>query len=239
MSGGPARGHCALSGGMRRFVRWSVRVLLGLVAVAVVLAGAAIFMRDTIMKEVFTRRLRGATGMKVEVASVHVGMDAPTLTILGLRLYNTADFGGGLCLDMPELRVEYDRAALGRRIFHLTLARLDLSGLTVVKDKKGRINFETLKKAEKATAARESWGSGFKFDGVDTLELSLGKFHLSDLASGHEQVIDFGITNQVFHHVKTEADLSALSLLLALRGASSSGDAGFDMGSLLKTLTSH
>jgi hypothetical protein len=142
---------------------------------------------------------------------------------------------------MPELRIQYDPAALRQGNFHLPRVRLDLAGLTVVKNKQGRINFETLKKKEKEEqkAARRSLSAGFKFNGIDTLELSLGKFHVTDLASGHEEVIDFGVTNQVFHNVKSEADLNGLGLLLALRGASSAGSSSMDMGNLLKTLTAH
>jgi hypothetical protein len=222
---------------MRRLVRLSLRVFVCFVIAGVGLIVAAILLRDTILKEVFVRRLRGATGMEARVTAVHVGFVSPTLTILGLRLYNTADFGGGLCLDMPELRIEYDPAALRQGNFHLKMARLDLAGLTVVKNKDGRMNFEALKKKDVERAVRNSFSDGFKFNGIDTLELSLGKFRLANLASGHEEVIDFGITNQVFYNVKSEADLNGLGLILALRGAASSGNSGIDMGSLLKTLT--
>jgi hypothetical protein len=221
---------------MRPSVRWSLRVLLGFIVVAVGLVVAAILLRDTLLKELFLRRLHEATGMEARVAAVHIGMQSPTLTILGLRLYNTPDFGGGLCLDMPELRIEYDPAALREGNFHLPRVDLNLAGLTMVKAKDGRVNFEVLKKKESEAVTHGSAAKGFKFNGIDTLELSLGKFRLNNLATGREQVIDFEIKKQIFKNVKSEADLSGLGLILALRGGSSSGNAGIDLTTLLETL---
>lgn len=222
---------------MRRFLRWSLRLLICFVLVAVGLVIAAIHWRDALVREVFLRRLRQATGMEASVATVHIDMHSPTFTILGLRLYNTADFGGGVCLDMPELRIEYDPAALRQGSFHLPRVDLDLARLTVVKNKQGHINFEELKKKENETIRHDAASTGFKFNGIDTLELSLGKFHVADLASGHEEVIDFDLKKQVFHNVKSEADLNGLGLILALRGGSLATNSGLDMGALLKTLT--
>ena len=48
------------------------------------------------------------------------------MSIEGLKLYNAPAFGGGICLEMPELHVEYDTAALRSRQLHLTLMRLDV-----------------------------------------------------------------------------------------------------------------
>ncbi|MGO8699178.1 MAG: hypothetical protein ACLQVY_15835 [Limisphaerales bacterium] len=224
---------------MRRLVRWSLRILLGFIVVAVGLVVAAILLRDSLLRELFVRRLHAATGMEARVKAVHIGMRSRTLTILGLQLYNTPDFGGGLCLDLPELRIEYDPAALREGSFHLPRVDLDLAGLTFVMNKNGQNNFEVLKKKEKENEAvtHGSAAKGFKFNGIDTLELSLGKFRLKNLATGHEQVIDFDIKKQIFHNVRSEADLNGLGLILALRGGSSSGNSGFDMTALLQTLT--
>jgi hypothetical protein len=189
------------------------------------------------MKEVFTSRLRASTGMEAKVSAVHVGLLSPTLTIEGLKLYNTADFGGGLCLDMPELHIEYDRAALRLGNVHLPLVRLDLADLTVVENKQGRMNFAALKKKEKETTGHTAPGAGLKFNGIDTLNLSLGKFHLANLASGKSEEVNFGLRHQILHNVKSEADLNGLGLLLALRSAASTGKSDMDLGTLLKTLT--
>ncbi|MGA2174215.1 MAG: hypothetical protein ABSH38_04435 [Verrucomicrobiota bacterium] len=222
---------------MFRLARLFLRILLYFFIAAVVLVVAAILLLDTMMREVFTSRLHAASGMDAKVRAVHVGLLSPTVTIEGLKLYNTADFGGALCLDMPELRLEYDPAALRLGKLHLPLVRLDLADLTVVRNKQGRVNFAALKGKDQESAGRGPLPPGLKFTGIDTLNLSLGKFHLANLASGRSEEIDFGVKNQIFHNVKSEADLNGLGLLLALRGVSSSGHSGLDLETVLKTLT--
>jgi hypothetical protein len=70
------------------------------------------------------------------------------------------------------------------------------------------------------------------------LNLTLGKLRISNLASGREQPIDFGVTNQIIRNVKSEADLAGLGLLMAAQSGalSSRTNSGIDMNGLLKSL---
>jgi hypothetical protein len=228
---------------MFRLVRFFLRVLLYLFIAVVVLVVAAILLLDTVMREVFISRVHKATGMEAKVSAVHMGLVSPTITIEGLKLYNTPEFGGALCLDMPELHMEYDRPSARLGNLHFRLVRLDVADLTAVQDKKGRMNFAALKdKEKKPSKGKEpaggiSLGEGITFTGIDTLNISLGKFHMSNLANGKSEEINFGIKNQIVHNVKSEADLTGFGLLLALRGGSSVGKSGFDLTPLLKALT--
>ena len=96
-------------------------------------------------------------------------------------------------------------------------------------------------RSRSASRGKKSSADDFQFTGIDTLNLSLGKFRLSNLASGREDEIQFGIKNQISHNVKTEADLAGLNLLLATRAASlsSSTNPPLDLSALLQTLTGH
>jgi uncharacterized protein involved in outer membrane biogenesis len=222
---------------MRRLFRWVVRIVLGLILLAVAMVVVVILLRDTITKGIIVRRLRSQTGMESSISAVHVGWLAPTISIEGLKLYNTADFGGAVCLDVPELRLEYDAAALRSRQLHLTLLRLDVADLSCVVDKNGRNNFEMLKKKGKESGRHKSASEKWKFTGIDVLNVTLGKFHLANLASGRGQEINFGIKNQILRHVKTGADLSPLGLaaLSHSRDPSTGGD-DVDLDQVLESL---
>jgi uncharacterized protein involved in outer membrane biogenesis len=223
---------------MTRPIRWLFRIALGLFIVLVVAVVAGILLLDTILREVLISRMSAATGMGVEISSVHVGLLSPTMTIKGFKLYNTAAFGGGLCLDMPELHVEYDPAAVRMRMIHLPLVRLNLARIELIEDKQGRSNFDAIEKQGKRSAPHGDSLNGFKFTGIDTLNLSLGKLHVSSLRSGQEEEVEFGVTNQIFHNVKSDADLTGVAALLAVHG-SSAGHSGIDFNELLEDLTSH
>ena len=181
--------------------------------------------------------------MDVQIGMVDVGLLTPTITIEGLKLYNTADFGGSIFIDMPELHLEYDPFAFRSGQLHFKLVRLNLAELALVQDKKGRLNVQDLeKKSRHETSSRKSSSAeNIKFTGIDTFNLTLGKFRLSNLATGHEAEIDFGIKNQITRNVRSQADLSGLSLLLAAQAAmaSRSTNAPIDLASLLQILTAH
>jgi uncharacterized protein involved in outer membrane biogenesis len=234
MPGGQAGGHCLL---MRRLFRWAFRLLLGLIIVAVVGVAAGILLLDTIARELLVKRLHSATGMEVKINAVHVGLLSPTVSIEGLKLYNSADFGGAPCLDMPELHIEYDPSALRARQLHLTLLRLDLADLSVVVDKKGRKNFDPVRKKNKESAGRKTPSGHWQFIGIDVVNATLGKFQVSNMASGRGEEIDFSVKNQIVRNVKTWSDLAPLGVTTLSRGkAASSGDANMDLSQLMESL---
>jgi uncharacterized protein involved in outer membrane biogenesis len=226
-----------------KIMRWLFRWVLYLFVVLVVLAVAGVLLLNTIVKQVVESRLRASTGMDTRIGLIDVGLLSPTLTIENFKLYNTADFGGSVFIDMPELHLEYDPVAIGSGKLHFKLVRLDLAEIAVVQDKKGRLNVQDLQKKNRAAASAgtKSSATDLKFTGIDTFNLTLGKFRLSNLASGREEEIEFGIKNQISHNVRSEADLGGLNLLLANRAlsVSSSTNPTLDLPALLQSLTAH
>jgi uncharacterized protein involved in outer membrane biogenesis len=223
---------------MRHLIRWA----LYLFVLLVVLVVAAVLLLNTIARQVVQCRLRAATGMDARVGLVDVGLLSPTITIENCKLYNTADFGGSVFINMPELHLEYDPLAVRSGKLHFKLVRLDLAEVALVQDKKGRLNVQDLEKRSRETSrGKKSSANDFKFTGIDTFNLSLGKFRLSNLASGREEEIQFGIKNQISHNVKTEADLAGLNLLRAARTAMAgpSTNSPLDLPALLKSLIAH
>jgi uncharacterized protein involved in outer membrane biogenesis len=238
---------------MTRPIRWLIRIALAIFILAVVAMVAGILLLDTFIRDLMISRMHAATGMEVRISKVHIGLRSPTITIEGLKFYNTAAFGGGLCLNMPELYMEYDRMAARSGSIHFPLVRLNLTEIDVVTDKKGRSNFDAIAKQSKALTSGTSTNvstnayaatpanatTGLKFTGIDILNLSLGKLHMSDLRSGQNEEVTFGITNQVFHNVKSEADVTGVAVLLSMRASGSGQKSSFDLNQLLKTLTAH
>jgi len=222
---------------MRRLFRWVVRIVLCLMLLAVAAVVVVILLRDAIAKEIIVRRLRSQTGMEARISVVHVGFRSSTISVVGLRLYNTAEFGGTVCLDVPEVHLEYDVSALRARRLHLTLLRLDVAELSLVVDKNGRSNFEMVKKKSKESGRQKSAAEKLKFTGIDVLDVTLGKFHMANLASGRGEEIKFGIKNQILRNVKTGADLSPLGLAALSNGKDASpGNADVDLNQVFQNL---
>ncbi len=201
---------------MRRLFRWAFRLALVLLVLTVLAAGSGILLMDTIAREVLVSRIRKKTGMDVKVSAVHVGLMSPTINIEGLKLYNRPEFGGSLCLDMPELHIDYDLSAFRARKLHLTMVRLELAELSVLQTRDGRNNFDYLPMKTHAPVPLPAKNAHsprkFEFVEIDTLNVSLGKFRMSNIATGRGEEIDFNIKNEILHHVKSEDDLASLGI---------------------------
>ena len=54
-----------------------------------------------------------------------------------------------------------------------------------------------------------------EFTGIDTLNLTFQKLRMSSLAAPSEgEEVDFGLTNQVFTNIQSEADLKGMELVI-------------------------
>ena len=159
-----------------------------------------------------------------EIGKFTLGLADPTITIKNFKLFNPPSFGGTLFLDIPEIHVEYDRAALAKRELHVTLLRFNLGELDIVKNDAGQTNIfaiAMLPSVKKPGGGEKLFAqeTGYAFTGIDVLNVSVGTakyIDLKDQRNNREQKI--GLENLVMKNVKTTTDLAGLALLVALRG---------------------
>ncbi len=200
--------------------------LLRLCVLAVVLAVIFFLSFDSILRVVVENRIRAQTGMDAEIGRFHFGLTQPVVEIKNLQLFNSAAFGGTPFLNIPEIHVEYDRAALAQHEIHIILLRFNLGELDIVKNESGQTNLfalgvalPTQKKGGKnkgLTGFKQQTGLDFK--GIDVLNISVGTvkyLDLKDQKNNREQKI--GIENQIIKNVQTPADLTGLAVLVAFR----------------------
>jgi hypothetical protein len=209
---------------IKSILKWGLR--LGLVVVA--LAVALVLSLDSILRVVVEHNLRQQTRMRAEIGKFHLGLTQPVVEIKQLQLYNSSAFGGTPFLIIPEIYVEYDRAALARKEIHLTLLRFNLGELEIVKSLDGQTNLLALgvplaAKPAAGAGAQQALAdlkrqTGLEFKGIDCLKVSVGSFKYVDLQNrknDQEQVI--GVENLVITNVVSSADLAGLGLLVGLR----------------------
>jgi hypothetical protein len=125
-------------------MKWLFKWLFRLFLLAVVLIVILLLSLNSILRVYVEHRIRAQTGMDAEIGKFSVGLTEPTVTIQNFKLYNPPDFGGTPFLDIREIHVEYDRAALARHELHLTLLRFNLGELDIVKNEAGRTNIFSL-----------------------------------------------------------------------------------------------
>jgi uncharacterized protein involved in outer membrane biogenesis len=208
---------------MKNLFRWLIRLVVTLVILFIVLAVVGVLLKDTIAKAIAERNLRDTTGMDAKISKLEVGLATPTVNLEGLTLYNTADFGGGTFLDLPELRMEYIPDDVRSGKLHFKTVRLHLSEVHVVKNKNGRTNIEMLQKEtkKKSSGQKEKTDKpGVDFGGIDTLYLTIGKIRITDERDPrNNDVIDIGLKDEVGRNLKTEAELAQWFQVVMLRRA--------------------
>jgi uncharacterized protein involved in outer membrane biogenesis len=209
---------------MKTLLKW----FFGLVLLVAVLAAIFLLSLDMIVRVVVEHRIRAQTGMDVEIGKFHLGLLEPVVTIKDLKIHNPSSFGGTPFLNIPEIHVEYDRAALAKNQIHITLLRFNLGELDIVRNEAGQTNLFTLGVALPKQGAANSGNqslkafkqqTGLDFKGIDALNVSIGTARYIDLKeprNSREQKI--GIDNLVMKNVKSPADLAGLVVLIALRG---------------------
>jgi uncharacterized protein involved in outer membrane biogenesis len=205
-------------------MKWLFKWLFRLFLLAVVLVVILLLSLNSILRVVIENRIRARTGMDAEIGKFSAGLLEPTVEIQNLRLYNPPAFGGTPFLNIPEIHVEYDRAALARREIHLTLLRFNLGEFDIVKNEAGQTNLFSL--GVPLTAKKSSGGAagfkeqtGYDFKSIDVLNVSVGTVKFIDLKNqrnNREQTI--GLDNLVIKNVKSQNDLAGLAVLVALRG---------------------
>jgi uncharacterized protein involved in outer membrane biogenesis len=228
-------------------IKWLFKWLFRLAALAVVLVVIFLLTYNALLRSVVEHNIRAQTGMDAEIGKFSLSLVSPTLEIQNQKIYNPPSFGGTPFLDIPEIHVEYDRLALARKEIHITLLRFNLGELDIVKNQAGQTNIFALgvivpskKPGGSAVAVNLKKQTGYDFQGIDVLNVSIGKVRfidLSDARNNREQPI--GIENCVLKNVKSPADLAGLGLLIGLRGGdfftslAGQKNSGFDILKLL------
>lgn len=196
---------------MFRLIKWLVILLF----VAVALIVGLLLSKDAIAKAAAEQQIRAQTGMDVKIGRFSIGLLSPVVTIENFKLFNTPEFGGTPFLDIPELHLEYDRAAFAQRQLRITLLRLNLAELTLVRNDRGKTNIASFSTAP-AQAGKAT--NMVQFIGVDVMNLSVGRAHYIDLRNpARNREFNANLQNQVFRNVKTTGDLYGVLILLWLR----------------------
>jgi hypothetical protein len=203
---------------MKTLFRWAFRLLILLLVLLV----AGILLLDPVAKEIFVYKLSQSTGLEVKIRSVDVGLLNPRVTVEGLVVYNRPEFGGAPLLDMPELHAEYDRGALWSQKIHFRLLRVNITQISVIEDTNGRLNLrlaeKQIRKTYSATNSNGQTSVHYQFDGIDTLNLTLGTGYFRSLKNpAMDETLRPHMSNEVYLKVNSPTAWDSLLNLVLLK----------------------
>lgn len=210
-------------------------VVLGLV---VILIAVLLIGKNIIAKTVVTGGVKAVTGLELEIGKMDVGLANTLIGIDNMILYNPSDFTDRVMVDMPEIFVDYDLAAFFKGKVHLEEVRINLKELTVIKNKDGVLNLDSLKAAksgEEAEKAEEEAEKGEKPEiSIDLLKLKIGKVSYKDYSKGDKpKVLEYNVNIDEEYENITDIDkLAKIILVNALINTNIAKLTNFDLGSL-------
>ncbi|OGX27619.1 MAG: hypothetical protein A2787_09505 [Omnitrophica WOR_2 bacterium RIFCSPHIGHO2_01_FULL_48_9] len=185
---------------------------------------AAIFalgiIKDFVLKTVITSVGSNVLGAKLTMGGLSVGLLTQKVDIRDLRIYNPAGFPEGTLIDVPQVRVDYDLSALAGGRLHLPLVIFDLKEATIVKNKEGKLNVDSLKVMEEA-GKKEAKKTAQELPGIqiDVMKLNLGKVVFKDYSKGDPPAIsvyDVHVKDKTFKNINSVQQLVVVVLMEAM-----------------------
>jgi hypothetical protein len=199
---------------MIKFIfRWAFRLLI----LAIVIVVALILLKDTIIKNIAESQIRKSTGMDVKIGAMHVGLTRPVFNVENFVLYNTAEFGGGTFIDVPDLYLELvPDAKKGEMRFKIV--RMNVRELNIIENLQGRTNITSVAGALDTLQKNRTNSNDKIFKGIDTLNLTVGKIRYINMrAPKRNQEFNLALQNEVVLNVRTWEDMAAVIFKVLLR----------------------
>lgn len=203
---------------MRKILRWSIGVLIVLIA----LLTALVLARDVLLKAVAERSIEEETGLRAVIGELHTSLGSGAVHIRNLKLYNPPEFGGGLMADAPEVFVDLDAAQAADGKLHFRNLKLILSELNVVKSTAGRFNVEGVEKRIRERLHRRKHRHRekfeFEFAGIEQMHLTLGQVLYTDLKRPRRSLaLNLAVNDETVTDLKTEDDLESWAAGMVVR----------------------
>ncbi|MBI5774527.1 MAG: hypothetical protein HZA89_12375 [Verrucomicrobia bacterium] len=209
-----------------RWWKWALGAFGAVVALVVLLVVVLALSLDSLARNFIRRSIEEATGMKTELAKLELHFREPGLHVEGFRLANPAEFGGGAFIDLPELTLTLDRAALSERKLHFKLARVNVAEVHVAVSQDGRTNYvEMQRRGAERRAEQEKAGKakpkkdGPQFEKLDRLEFSFAMLRYTNLREPERnRALNLGLKDVVIENIRDKAEFGT-QLVLAVTTA--------------------
>jgi len=197
--------------------------------------------KDLIIKSAVEKGVEMATGLRMSIGSLGVGIIKSAVSMKGLILYNPKGFEDEVMLIMPEIYVDYDPVSIMKGKVHLRQVRLYLKELTVVKNEKGELNLNALNVVKAIKESRRPQDGAGKMPEIqiDDLRLKADKAVYKDYSSGSPpSVREFAVyLDERYTNIRDPYSLVSLIIVRTLNNTAISGLAGFDIKSLSNTVS--
>ncbi|MCR4337657.1 MAG: AsmA family protein [Candidatus Omnitrophica bacterium] len=180
-----------------------------------------LFIKDQIIKTTVVRVGTKVLGAPIEMGGFSLSLFSQKVRISNLKVYNPEGFPKETLVDVPEIAVDYDLAAMLQGKVHLSLVVFNLKSMTVIRDKDGKLNVDALKVSQKADKPAEKEPAEKKeLDmQIDILKLNIGQVVYKDYSKGEPPTVqsyDVNLRDKVFKNITSPEQLVLLIMTQSL-----------------------
>lgn len=211
-----------------------LKIALYLLLAIAGLAFAGYYFAPDLAKFLAEKRIAAATGMPTTIGALVINPSSSSIHLKDLKMQNSQDFGGGNFLEMPDLFLQYDPAALRSGRLLLKSVRIQITTISIVENPEGNSNIEALKQRnvqitpKPEVVSTNSSAPKMDFDGIELLNVSLGRVQfVNQRDPTRSWVGDLNIEEETFRNLKTELDFQTAMIVIILK-AGLSGSIDFD-----------
>ena len=193
------------------------------VIAAIVVVGLGI-VKNGIAQVILTSALSKAVHVPVKIKSVNLSFLSASINLKGMNVHNPSGFNDKLLAEIPHIFIDFEPGELLKGRAHFKEVRLDLKEMTVIKNKDGKMNVDSVKPSptEKRTAkekAKPETGDKPPKLMIDKLSLSIGRVVYKDYSAGGDpvvQVFDINIKDREYTNIDDPAAIVSLLMFEAL-----------------------
>ena len=201
------------------------------------------FLKNSIVRIAIETGVERATGLPLKIKNFDFGLLRTDIRIQGLQLSNPREYQDKVMVDISEIYVNYDLAALLQKKIHLKQLKLHLKELVVVRNKQGSINLNALKpiqnreRTQAKASVKKSSGGNIAME-IDVLELHMEKAAYKDYSKGETPFVrEFNLDiNERFEHIQDLHSLVRLLIVKSLANTSIATLSNLDIADLRGTV---
>lgn len=200
-----------------------------LIAVLLVIVWAG---KDKLFGWALSAAASGAIGVPVSVGSTQLDPLSGKIAVRDLRVKNPAGFKGSAMLNAPLLAIDCEPRSLLSGKPHFEQIRIELSELTVIRNKEGKYNLNAVKFKQSGSSAQKKPAQRFL---IDRLYLTIGKVVFEDYGAGDKpsvQTFSVGLKDKEFKNITSTEAVISLLLFEALTRTTLTKVADLDIQSL-------
>jgi len=215
-----------------------VKRIIKLIAIILIVGIVFLFAAKNILaKTIISGGVKAITGLSLNIKSMRIGLLNSLIDIKNLKLFNPKGFEDKLMINMPEIFVDYELGEFLKGKIHFTEIRLNLEEFTVVKNKDGVLNLDSLnvvKAKKQTTAKKDSKKKKLPPLKIDVLKLRIGKVIYKDYSKGGKpKVKEYDVDiNEQYKNIDDPYRFVSLIVFKALMNTSIARLTNFNLGPL-------